>query len=502
MLNSVQRPPRSSGALRAEVPAHAPAVGRREGIGFELPLLALLLIFLAFAYSQPDVIEPVAANITAALSLMAIMAFGCRRLLKADPMAIWSPMLWLRVAYATYYGFGALVPYIANNATVAYMQALFLFSDDDVLKVNLINVAALICILIGTRVAALHLRARNNAPRHQATTGSLELFAVIFLLAGGIARYAIVLPFTLGFAEGFVPSIANAMARSYSAGLMLLVIMALRKGRLLLLIAAVLVSIDLFVGVLLFSKSDVLVTILFVLLALYHQRPSIVRLGAGAAVAIMVFALLAPMIGYGRDRVTQIGGGRQTATLEDRWNTLKSYLQGDAQTKPGEDEIQIALSRLSYMNAGTMTVAWRDLGRPGSTFEHALAAVVPRLLWPDKPDITATGRNLYIEATGFIGASISPGLPAEAYWNFGWWGIPVLMLPLGIVLALLAHAATSIMANERWLFLPVVLMSIQVGTRVDGQYVADVIGASVTIGVLYLLLRGLDIVFFSRGAQG
>jgi hypothetical protein len=159
------------------------------------------------------------------------------------------------------------------------------------------------------------------------------------------------------------------------------------------------------------------------------------------------------------------------------------------------------MARFSYVNAASMVVAWHDLGRPGSTLENALAAFVPRLLWPGKPEISAGGKELYTEATGGVGTSISPGLPAEAYWNFGWWGIPLLMLPLGIVLATLAHASTRIMSQERWLYLPVVLMSIQVGTRVDGSYVGDCIGAPVTIGVMYLLLRGLEIVFFSRSAR-
>jgi hypothetical protein len=160
------------------------------------------------------------------------------------------------------------------------------------------------------------------------------------------------------------------------------------------------------------------------------------------------------------------------------------------------------MARFSYVNAATMVVAWHDLGRPGSTFENALAVFVPRLLWPDKPDISAGGRELYTEATGTVGTSISPGLPAEAYWNFGWWGIALLMLPLGVVLALLAHASTRIMAQERWLYLPVVLISIQVGTRVDGLYVIDYIGTPFTIGVMYILLRGLEILLFSRGARG
>ena len=497
MLNSVGTGTRP----HAEPPLGQAAIAKRDGLGFELPLLAGLLAFLAFAYAQPDAIEPATANIVAALSLIAILALGCRRLLRIDPMAIWSPLLWMRVACAAYYGFGALVPYIANNATLVQIQSLYMFTDIDVLKTNIIDVASILCIFIGVRLAELHLQGRRTGSRHQDATGSLELFTVIFLIAGGIARYVFVLPFLLGFGEGFVPSIAIAAARAYSAGLMLLIIVGLRGNRLLLLLAAALVGLELFVGVLSFSKSEVLVTILFVLLAVYHQRPSLLRLGLGAALAIAVFASLQPMIGYGRERTIELGAGQQIATLEDRWSIFTSYLRGDQRMKAGEEEAQGAMSRFSYVNAATMVVAWYDLGRSGSTFENALAVFVPRLLWPDKPDISASGRELATEATGNVGTSISPGLPAEAYWNFGWWGIPLLMLPFGVVLAVLAHASTRIMAQERWLYLPVVLMSIQMGTRVDGSYVGDCIGTPVSVAILYSLMRGAEIILFSRGAR-
>ena len=207
-------------------------------------------------------------------------------------------------------------------------------------------------------------------------------------------------------------------------------------------------SVELLVGVLLFSKTEVLVTILFVMLAVYHQRPSLLRLAIGAACLVCYLCLAAAA-----DRIWPRASDRAWRRSPDRaaWRIVgassRAYLRGDRQESPGSREVQGALARFSYVNAATMVVAWYDLGRPGATFEHALAAFVPRLLWPDKPDISASGRELYTEATGNVGTSISPGLPAEAYWNFGWWGVPLLMLPLGVILAVLANASTRIMSS-------------------------------------------------------
>jgi hypothetical protein len=426
----------------------APAV---RATRVELGLLGGLLGFLLLAYVHDGLITPVTANVVAGLGVIAIMAMTCRALLAADPLAIWTPLWWLRVAYAAYYGFGALVPYIVNDATLIYMQNIYLFTDEDILKVNLINVLALIALLLGTQIAALHF-SRSRVPRRTDEEGSLQVLAVTFLLVGGFARYGLVIPFIFGFGEGFLPSFVTTLGRTYLAGLMLLVIIALRRGPALLLLAGALIVIELLVGTLTFSKGEVLATILFVLLGVYHHRPSLARLGAGGAVAVVVFALLAPMIGYGREQATIIGGGAQIATLEQRWNILSRYMTGDVEIRHGGPETQIALFRLSYMNVGTMVVAWRDFGRRGGTFENALAAVVPRVLWPDKPDLSATGRNLYTAATGQEAiSSISPGIPAELYWNFGWIGVPLLMLPVGIMFAILSRMAVNTMARERWL---------------------------------------------------
>ena len=166
----------------------APAV---RATRVELGLLGGLLGFLLLAYVHDGLITPVTANVVAGLGVIAIMAMTCRALLAADPLAIWTPLWWLRVAYAVYYGFGALVPYIVNDATLIYMQNIYLFTDEDILKVNLINVLALIALLLGTQIAALHF-SRSRVPRQTDEEGSLQVLAVTFLLVGGFARYGLV----------------------------------------------------------------------------------------------------------------------------------------------------------------------------------------------------------------------------------------------------------------------------------------------------------------------
>jgi hypothetical protein len=139
-----------------------------------------------------------------------------------------------------------------------------------------------------------------------------------------------------------------------------------------------------------------------------------------------------------------------------------------------------------------MVVSWRDAGATGESLAYSLTVFVPRFIWPNKPVITSVGTDLYTAATGQIGTSISPGLFAEAYWNLGWLGVPVLMIPLGIILAVFSRYSLAMMGHERWLHMPVILLGVGVGMRADGWYVADIVGGGGTALAFALAIFAIE----------
>ena len=72
----------------------------------------------------------------------------------------------------------------------------------------------------------------------------------------------------------------------------------------------------------------------------------------------------------------------------------------------------------------------------GQTYSYLWITLIPRIIWPDKPDVSEANR-FYQLAYGLSDArsvqttSISIGCMAEAYINFGWWGVIVIMCALG-----------------------------------------------------------------------
>jgi hypothetical protein len=298
-------------------------------------------------------------------------------------------------------------------------------------------------------------------------------YAAIFLIVGGIARYQIVLPFSLGLIK-VLPGILIFVAKCYLVGLFLLILVALRGNRTALILSAILVPIDLAIGLLTFAKTEVLLTLVFAYLGVLHHKLSVLRILFGLVLVLGIYSQLDPIVHFGRNELWRrhedlIG------PLDERFEILSAYTTS-AWDGSEFGERMGALSRLSYVSVATMVIAWRDGGQSGDSLSYMSTVLVPRLLWPDKP-IIATGADLYTAATGNEGSSIAPGVFAEAYWNFGWLGIPLLMVPLGVILTIFSKYSLSVMHREAWIHLPAVLIGIAVGMRVDGMFVMDVFGS-------------------------
>ncbi len=123
----------------------------------------------------------------------------------------------------------------------------------------------------------------------------------------------------------------------------------------------------------------------------------------------------------GKDRRWQLAGfGVGVAALIMVMTALRS---GEAQSNPVESVVlnrnQIELPKTAHIiEAVPETLDFQY----GKTLTRWLAAPIPREVWPDKPVIhpgPIIGNHLYGQRV----AGVPPGLVAEMWWNFGWFGI-------------------------------------------------------------------------------
>lgn len=481
------------------VPLPRPAPrNRRRSVGVdrlverrELLLVASLLAFYGLWAVAATANDYWLINIGGPIALAAILLAGAWWQTRSTPRAIWQPLFWFRIACAAYYGVGALAPYIGNDVTAAYIRALYNFSDVEAFKVGAVNVIGILIVLAAAFITGRSFAWKYSvhAPVQSNSLFRILAFATVLLVGGGIIRYFVVLPWTLGLISD-VQGIVIPLARSYNIGLYLLVLGAMRGSRFAMLLAVILVPIDLAVSLLTFAKNHVLLTLIFVCLGILQDRISTQRVFFGFALVVGIYAQLDPIVHYGRNELQRQNGGN-IGSLQQRIEILNEYSSAAWQGTHRE-ELQSWLLRLSYVNAASLVIDWYDTGRPGESFKNAFVVLVPRVIWPDKPVITAVGSDLYLAATGLEGSSISPGLFAEAYWNFGWVGLPLLMVPLGMILAIFSHYSHRIMTRERLLHFPAVLLGVIIGYRVDGWYVADIVGGCGTALVYVLVASTLE----------
>jgi len=444
----------------------------------ELWLLGGLLILYLLVYLLDVEALYGSMNLAGPIALMAILAWSCYRIVMQSPIAVWAPLFWFRLACATYYGFGALVPHIANEETRQSIFNLHYFNDELNLKVNIIYCCGIFFALL---FSYIFLRGRIRPENFQKLSYHVEksqfiFFAILFIAIGSGLRYTMVIPYTFGLTDTVLPGIFVTLSKAYYAGIYLLIAYGVKYNRKILPLTFVLVGIEIAVAIASFAKTELLLILIFSFLGFISGKASRTKIVIGASCVLFAFFTFQSLVGYGRDQLSQRYNSIAGAGLHERWAIVQTYLDGGGEASASAR--QGGLSRLSYVNVGAFVVDRYDAGNPGNTLRNAAAVFVPRILWPGKPIITQLGVDLNFQVYGRYGSSLGVGHFAETYWNFGWAGIVPFMTVLALILSVYTRVSMRIMARQDWLLLPVVFLGVNMGLRVDGHFVPDILGAA------------------------
>ena len=145
-----------------------------------------------------------------------------------------------------------------------------------------------------------------------------------------------------------------------------------------------------------------------------------------------------------------------------------------------------------------------DSGQNGESLRDIFTVLIPRFLWPNKPVYNVGARfNLAVadnpESASWMGAYV------EAYWNLGWFGLPLVMVPLALAYWALGRLTIVILKEAKWLHFPVAFLAAYTGMRID----SDIVTTQVTsILICFVLHYGAGILdrwagaFFGRMGNG
>jgi hypothetical protein len=253
---------------------------------------------------------------------------------------------------------------------------------------------------------------------------------------------------------------------------------------------------------------DALLTISAFIAVFYRPRW---HLFVGGAVGCFIGISLWTAYLSSREEVRRVVWGG--ASFEDRLGVTmdslsRNWVWFDMYDKRSLDAIEARLNQNGLAGLARMNIE-AGLVQPagGETLMHGILAMIPRLLWPDKPHYAGSGNlvSKYTKVQFAQGTSVGLGHVMEFYINFGETGVFIGFVLLGATLAVLDASAARALArgNLDGFLLPYVcglaLLSV---LGVIAEVAPGLIGSLVLCFILRRLLGGSEVTVGDRKAPG
>jgi hypothetical protein len=316
-----------------------------------------------------------------------------------------------------------------------------------------VSAIALMSFFAGSEVLLAILRRREDGEEIPAECATVDQRVIRIYLLAGLVLYGVVLP--------IAGRVASATALAATGPMILVIGISLlawnayyggRRGLLWTALASTLALPIITVvgqGFLGYGFAAMLTLFAFVA-SFYRPRWQVVVLSL-----LFTYLGLSTYVTYMRDRrdiraVVWAGGamGARVAQFEETFTAFEWF---DPRRPEHLTRIDSRLDQDYFVGAAKLGLDAHQVPfAEGQTFEDAIIALVPRVLWPNKPVVAGSG-DLVSSFTGIRfaeGTSVGVGQVMEAYVNFGMPSVVVCFAMLGMVVTLadrrahywLAHA--------------------------------------------------------------
>jgi nitrate reductase NapE component len=202
-----------------------------------------------------------------------------------------------------------------------------------------------------------------------------------------------------------------------------------------------------------FMSYGVLAMSVILLFIAQFYRP---RWAIAALLVVSAYPGLTVFVNYMRDRndirAAVWGGEEVTGRMAQIWQTATNMQWFNPKDPEQLERIDGRLNQATLVGEAVDNLSHTDDFAHGSTIKDAVLAMIPRLIWPDKPPSGGSG-DLAARFTGkefAVGTSVGIGPVLEFYGNFGTAGVVVGFFILGIVIRALDICAGTALWNARW----------------------------------------------------
>jgi hypothetical protein len=456
--------------------------------------MALMLIagleFLALISGIPE-----QGNQVGPVLLGLVCAWALVKLLRESPMLFLSAFPWALIAAIAYSCAGPLVLVYGTHETIHSYHSRLAVNSSELLQTNVLNA---VFLAIATCVYYLFRKGQRVSVNtveivHKLDDKTAAKALVLVCLAIGLpVQVFLVYPYEFGQLSFIPPNSILRLGKLTTLALIPLWFLAGSRQHVYTPIAIALFAAELAMGLLTFGKSAVLMCIVFSGIGYYLAKRTQRSLNVLAVLLVIVYVSLAPIVKVCREEAGLMVRPGKVLNYQQRAMLLSNVIWNvnDVRTNRTSDRIQYGWRRLNYANAQWFVMEFYNNGQSFDSYRNAFWALVPRLLVPDKPNMTDLGIDLNFLINRHRGSSMAVGIAAEAYGVGGKLYVVLAGLFIGYVFVFV-DSRYAFNQKGGWLYLPVQIICMRMGYRLDGAMVPDYLGSLVIVIVYSYIAKVL-----------
>ncbi|WP_316295234.1 hypothetical protein [Aestuariicoccus sp. MJ-SS9] len=463
-------------------------------------LLPLIPLYLAAIVSQ-DVAFTHFVNRTGPVWFVMILSFGAFYLLRHDVRLIWTPILWLPIQSAVFFGFGPLVAVFGNDITQQKLANSFLsVSPDELIWASQLSTVGVFCLLFGV---FLHLTLSHRSwesafseVRVTRSPMSPRQVAIVFVIFGGVLKYWMALPSQWGMTSMIVPGFLTTVVKLLDVGFAIMAFLAARGDSQMRRLLLLLLPIHVILSGLTFSKNQLITALLFPVIGDIMGRRSLRRFTLLVVVIALVYGSSQDFVHYGRGKIMEETGTISQAGYFERFSISASYMLGEQSpvAYSSDEEMSEMQGWWTRLNYAGVQVAARNLhlaGVPNDSLQNVWLYFIPRFVWPEKPIVVPPGWFFYTELTGREGTFLGLSIYGDLFWLGGWAATMVGTFLIGWVLAMMSLRSMRFIRDQNFLMFPLVLLPLSVAMFGPTSFVSNGIISAIPMYLAYTLLMRL-----------
>jgi hypothetical protein len=400
------------------------------------------------------------------------------RIVRVDVESVASPVFWVILASGVYWGFGPLIYTFGAAGAIAQRNLEYQIGPSELFLTNMVDSVGVLAVVLGLIVGRRWFGKRPIRwvkPQSISPATSAGVLAAV----GVTTKLSIVLPRVFGLIGTQSSTLMQLQTLSLAA-LAILSYLSAIKGRQAIAWFTILLVEETLTASLVNSKMAILEVVIAVLIGrtIALRKPSTMVKGF-ITIGLMQVILQPVISGYrlaGAASTQGVLSGSVVVAGSRMASSFADVLQH--RSRAADASPQEWWSRLCYAPQQGFVMDEYDSGRPGSPWEDFTMALIPRVLWPDKPLVTP-GTNFSVLISGEEGNNNAPGTLGEGYWYGGWLGVLAVGLYVGIFLGAVDRITSQVLERRAWLLMPLVIQGVHSGFRIDGFFSTEFLFGSV-----------------------